>query len=314
MLRFSPCELYTYLRGRTLWLIGDSHTKNFYPAMRCFMLDFFQHSVGECAATTDAALQEQLQRVALYPPKQKSLKATSPPRCVALVGGGRICMVQAVRGEQLVSDNPQAAPGVLQLLHQRLASPEDIFLVGFGRWYTPSCSYDAAAYAASLEKLGRFYEVTLTRRRDGCCLAACDAPLRPALTFHMHSCAALHVSCRRHACSGQTSSFRWRHTITVAPPARTGRALPHATARRRTQVRAPHASPTAAAAAGSRVRRHADTHASLTLAAAWHRRGAAGPAHRQHGTQHSGQVSGCTLGPRSTAHACSCAGSTTLPC
>eukprot|EP00775_Hariotina_reticulata_P004966 gene4966-5207_t len=134
---------------------GDAQVAE--AACQCFMLDFWDHSIGECAASTNRTLQDLLQQTALYPPRQGSLKDTSPPRCVHLVGGGRICLIQAVRGEQLVSSDPQKL-GVLQLLHAAFAKPQDIFYIGVGRWYYLSCAYDQAAFTNSLEQLGQFYQ------------------------------------------------------------------------------------------------------------------------------------------------------------
>lgn len=37
---FTPCELFQRIRGRTLWLLGDSQTWNFYYAVECFLREF----------------------------------------------------------------------------------------------------------------------------------------------------------------------------------------------------------------------------------------------------------------------------------
>ena len=37
---FSPCELFQRIRGRTLWLLGDSQTWHFYYALECFLREF----------------------------------------------------------------------------------------------------------------------------------------------------------------------------------------------------------------------------------------------------------------------------------
>ncbi|KIZ01068.1 hypothetical protein MNEG_6895 [Monoraphidium neglectum] len=57
-LELSPCDLWPYLRGRTLWLLGDSHTKSLYKSLQCFMLDFWEGK--ECAASPEAVLMQQL--------------------------------------------------------------------------------------------------------------------------------------------------------------------------------------------------------------------------------------------------------------
>jgi hypothetical protein len=59
LLSFHPCELHNLLAqgGRTLWLIGDSHIKQLYAAVRCLLADMWDHSQGECAASPSQALQ-----------------------------------------------------------------------------------------------------------------------------------------------------------------------------------------------------------------------------------------------------------------
>lgn len=37
---FSPCELFARIRGRTLWLMGDSQAYNLYYALECFLREF----------------------------------------------------------------------------------------------------------------------------------------------------------------------------------------------------------------------------------------------------------------------------------
>lgn len=37
----TPCDLFRQIRGRTLWVIGDSMSKDLTKALKCFMLEFF---------------------------------------------------------------------------------------------------------------------------------------------------------------------------------------------------------------------------------------------------------------------------------
>jgi hypothetical protein len=37
LLTFTPCDLWLALRGRTLWIAGDSQSQRFYRQLRCFM-------------------------------------------------------------------------------------------------------------------------------------------------------------------------------------------------------------------------------------------------------------------------------------
>jgi hypothetical protein len=44
---------------------SDSHVKGLYYTLRCFMMDLWDHAQGECAASSDAALQTQLELASL---------------------------------------------------------------------------------------------------------------------------------------------------------------------------------------------------------------------------------------------------------
>lgn len=162
-LQFSPCEFHGMLRSRTLWLIGDSHMKNLYWAMRCFFLDFWDTEAGECAAVPSADGQHDLHAAALYTPRHKSLDEITEPRCIHLIAGGRICFLHVVRGENVVSGDA-AAPGVLELLRDGLASPDDVFYVTFGRWFVHNCrKFEASAFNASLTRLADYHEANRAR-------------------------------------------------------------------------------------------------------------------------------------------------------
>lgn len=81
--------------------------KSTYTAIRCIMMDFWDHAQGECAATSDPELQLQLHKAELYAPRKLPLSQITEPRCIHLIGGGRICFLHAVRGEVLVSGDRQ---------------------------------------------------------------------------------------------------------------------------------------------------------------------------------------------------------------
>ncbi|WIA09726.1 hypothetical protein OEZ85_009106 [Tetradesmus obliquus] len=163
MSRFSPCTLHQHLRGRTLWLVGDSLMKNYYLALRCFLLDFWDHAKGECAPTPDPALHR-----AIYQAADTNISSvlgsnviTDVPRCLHLVGGGRVCWVHCVRGEEFAGTDPQA-PGLLPLLQSSgVAKGRDVFFVNFGRWHYFNClGLQEDTYRKSLHQLGEFYQAT----------------------------------------------------------------------------------------------------------------------------------------------------------
>jgi hypothetical protein len=86
---------------------SDSHMKSTYAATRCLMLDFWNTTQGECAASSDPAEQLELHRAEMFAPRNLTLLDYTEPRCVHLIGGGRICFLHAVRGEVLVSGDKQ---------------------------------------------------------------------------------------------------------------------------------------------------------------------------------------------------------------
>uniref|UniRef100_A0A383WB69 Uncharacterized protein n=1 Tax=Tetradesmus obliquus TaxID=3088 RepID=A0A383WB69_TETOB len=149
----SPCDLFAALGNRTLWVIGDSHAKVLYYSLRCFMMDFWDHSQGECAASSDAALQKQLELSSA-----QGHPYNNPPRCLHLsASGARICVVHNPIGTYLVSNDSQAS-GTLQLLHDHFAAPDDVVYVGFGHWHSNNCEGIHPSYAAALEAFGAYAE------------------------------------------------------------------------------------------------------------------------------------------------------------
>jgi hypothetical protein len=52
------------------------------------------------------------------------------------------------------------APALLQVLHETVADPDDIFLANFGRWHFHNCiGLQTDSYTQSLSQLGAFYQV-----------------------------------------------------------------------------------------------------------------------------------------------------------
>eukprot|EP00882_Tetradesmus_deserticola_P018488 GHRQ01019857.1.p1 GENE.GHRQ01019857.1~~GHRQ01019857.1.p1 ORF type:complete len:206 (+),score=44.11 GHRQ01019857.1:390-1007(+) len=87
----TPCQLLAYLQHRTLWLIGDSHMRHQYYALRCFLLDLWDHALGECAPSTSPAVNKALWKAA--DTNHTSLLRQLRPRtdvakCFHLIKGG----------------------------------------------------------------------------------------------------------------------------------------------------------------------------------------------------------------------------------
>lgn len=82
----------------------DSHIKQIYAALRCFMTDLWTHAGGECAASPDSDLQFKLDDVTASGHQYRT-----QPRCLHLVGGSgaRICLVHSPKGDMFFGNNPQ---------------------------------------------------------------------------------------------------------------------------------------------------------------------------------------------------------------
>ena len=81
-LTLTPCDLWPYLAGRTLWLVGDSMMLDFYKSAQCFMYEFWPELQPRNASADDAVLQARLSMVL-------------PATCAHLLGGTRICYIRA---------------------------------------------------------------------------------------------------------------------------------------------------------------------------------------------------------------------------
>ncbi|KAF6252248.1 hypothetical protein COO60DRAFT_544594 [Scenedesmus sp. NREL 46B-D3] len=150
ILQLSPCDLVPYLRGRTLWLIGDSHSKTLYRALQCFLYDFWGQS--ECDISTDPKDVQDFS-------KQPAAAGVSNCFHLAGAGGGRVCIIHVALTSSLVNSAEVAGGGILPLLRQRLASPQDIFYVNTGTWHRKTPQW-AAEYQPDLEGLGQYYAAT----------------------------------------------------------------------------------------------------------------------------------------------------------
>jgi hypothetical protein len=83
--------------------------RNYYYALRCFMLDFWDHQKSECAPNPKLSVQRSIYRAAdtNISSSMGSRAVTDVPKCLYLVDGGRICWVQSVRGEEYATPDMQ---------------------------------------------------------------------------------------------------------------------------------------------------------------------------------------------------------------
>jgi hypothetical protein len=82
--------------------------RNIYYALRCFMTDFWDHSLGECAATPNTTLLKEIFQAAdtNHTSVMGHHALTDMPGCVHLLAGGRICWINSVRGEEFAASKP----------------------------------------------------------------------------------------------------------------------------------------------------------------------------------------------------------------
>ncbi|KAI3432231.1 hypothetical protein D9Q98_003793 [Chlorella vulgaris] len=131
-LQLSPCDLWPLLRGRTLFLLGDSQMLDFYKAVQCFLFEFWP-CLEQRDLTADAAAQQQFSTV---------LRST----CVDLLQGTRVCYIRAdkvhVDWSRVVSTSPHPWEYQPNELSDRLFQ-------ALRRRQRPGCAAAAAALAAA---------------------------------------------------------------------------------------------------------------------------------------------------------------------
>ena len=78
-------------RGRTLWIVGDSHTYDLYHAVACLMLDFWDYSFqGARPIDGEEAAFEALSEHVVH---------SKPPECLPLAEGTMICHFRVNHGQ-----------------------------------------------------------------------------------------------------------------------------------------------------------------------------------------------------------------------
>jgi hypothetical protein len=92
MLAFSPCDLWPLIRGRTLWVVGDSHSYDLYHALACFLggLWDYQFEGPLPYAGEEAAFAHLAAHVEHY----------KPPECLPLAEGTLVCQVRVLFARQ----------------------------------------------------------------------------------------------------------------------------------------------------------------------------------------------------------------------
>ena len=127
MLTLTPCDLWPWLRGRTLWLVGDSMMQQMSKAAICFMYEFWDLNIKPLDNTTKAA--------GLY---QEYLGEF----CIEMPEESRICHLR-------VNTVANLTQRVLPNFRKFTGKASDLMVVNVGIWYSRPSHYeqDMAAFA-----------------------------------------------------------------------------------------------------------------------------------------------------------------------
>ena len=127
MLTLTPCDLWPWLRGRTLWLVGDSMMQQTTKAAMCFMYEFWDLNVTRLDNMTKAA--------GLYQPYLNEF-------CIEMPEESRICHLR-------VNTMTNLTQRVLPNFSKFTGKNSDVMVVNVGIWYSRPSHYqsDMAAFA-----------------------------------------------------------------------------------------------------------------------------------------------------------------------
>ena len=78
-------------RGRTLWLIGDSHTYDLFHSVACLMLDFWDYAF-QGSFPTDGEWQA-------FEAMAQHVVHSKPPECLPLLEGTMVCHFRVNHGQ-----------------------------------------------------------------------------------------------------------------------------------------------------------------------------------------------------------------------
>ena len=129
---------------------SDSHTKQLFRALQCFLYDFWDGQ--ECKAAADEALVRDLDNLPAMPGESK---------CIHLAGNSRVCRLGVVLGSSLAGNAALPEGGVLGMLRNKgLASPGDVLVIQFGLWHLLEGPPGFDKYKAALLTLGEYLNST----------------------------------------------------------------------------------------------------------------------------------------------------------
>lgn len=137
---FTPEELWSRLKGHTLWLIGDSQTWHWYYAVECFMRRYAV-DLERRRVTSERQMVQELTPV--------TWPIYVPPSCIHLRDDTRICAVRSDNGDDLTQ---HVLPALQKIHGDSLAS--DILVLNFGLHF--DVRKDREVYIAHIDRVAAY--------------------------------------------------------------------------------------------------------------------------------------------------------------
>ena len=126
ILTMTPCDLFQQVRGRTVWIVGDSQSLDFSKALQCFLNEFWDLRLYNVSSSK--------------PRLEPFLKQLRVSQCADLVEDSHICYLRA--------DQAQTVHELVMPLMMQLGRPEDIMILNVGLHYSPRYEQELRAIAA----------------------------------------------------------------------------------------------------------------------------------------------------------------------
>ncbi|BDA42198.1 hypothetical protein COCOBI_03-0850 [Coccomyxa sp. Obi] len=130
LLQLTPCDLWPFIRGRTLWLMGDSITQEFMVAMECLFFEWYEDmgwGVGRGYGRFDVSNNTEALEIIT---KEGGVQ----PWCIPLPEGSRICHIRSNMGLDW-------ADNVLPNLPRIGVRNTDILVGNFAVWINNDTEY-----------------------------------------------------------------------------------------------------------------------------------------------------------------------------
>eukprot|EP00884_Botryococcus_braunii_P012833 jgi/Botrbrau1/21550/Bobra.174_2s0051.1 len=132
MMTLTPCDLWPFIRGRTLWLAGDSITQETMRAAECLFLPFWNGTVTR-PSTNESAINRSMTH------------GQVPPWCFEMPENSRICHIRVNLPEKMVGE-------VMPVMEGLSVKPTDIFVYNSAVWIN-----DEEEYRQGLQQFAAAY-------------------------------------------------------------------------------------------------------------------------------------------------------------